>query len=88
MYAIKCTWSVPYTLPGVDITGYSINISNETSNIIMMTVDETEYTYNVSEFGDYTASVAAVIGELEGEIHSVKVHTHQGMAYDLSEGTN
>ena len=79
MYAIKCTWSIPYTLPGVDITGYNISISNESSNLIMMTMDETKYTYNVSEFGDYTVLVAAVIGELEGEMDSELVTVTEGI---------
>ena len=65
---IKCNWRVPYTLPGVDITGYNVNISNETSTLLMITVNETEYTYNVSEFGNYSISVAAAIGSLEGEV--------------------
>ena len=79
VYTIKCTWIVPYTLPSVDITGYNINISNATSNLIMMTVDVTEYTYNVSEFGNYTVSVVATIGELEGVIDTTVVNVHKGM---------
>ena len=73
LYTIKCNWSVPYTISGVVITGYNINISNITTNLIMMTVNETEYTYNVSEFGNYSVSVAAAIGLLEGEIDEVEI---------------
>ena len=79
VYTIKCTWIVPYTLPSVDITGYNITISNTTSNLIMMTVNVTEYTYNVSEFGNYTVSVVATIGELEGVIDTTVVELPKGM---------
>ena len=58
----------------MDITGYNINISNATSNLIMMTVNVTEYTYNVSEFGSYTVSVVATIGELEGVIDTTVIN--------------
>ena len=61
------------------ITGYNINISNVTSNLIMMTVDGTEYSYNVSEFGNYTVSVVAFIGELEGVIDTTVVNVPEGM---------
>ena len=79
VFAIKCTWIVPYTLPSVDITGYNINISNVTSNLIMMTVNVTEYTYNVSEFDNYTVSVVATIGELEGEMDTADINVPKGI---------
>ena len=63
----------------MDITGYNINISNTTSNLIMMTVNVTEYTYNVSEFGNYTVSVVATIGELEGVIDTTVINVSEGM---------
>ena len=80
-YTIKCTWIVPYTLPSVYITGYNINISNADSNLIMMTVNVTEYTYNVSEFGNYTVSVVATIGELEGAIDTAVVNVPEGICH-------
>ena len=76
---VKCTWIVPYTLPSVDITGYNINISNVTSNLIMTAVNVTEYTYNVSEFGSYTVSVVATIGELKGVIDTTVINVPEGM---------
>ena len=45
----------------------------------MMTVDVTEYTYNVSEFGNYTVSVVATIGELEGVTDTTVVDVPEGM---------
>ena len=63
----------------MDITGYNINISNTTSNLIMMTVDVTEYSYNVSEFGNYTVSVVATIGGLEGVIDTTVIYVPEGI---------
>ena len=62
----------------MDITGYNINISNATSYLIM-TVNVTEYTYNVSEFGNYTVSVVATIEELKGEIDTKVIIVNEGM---------
>ena len=64
----------------MNITGYNINISNATSNLILMTVNVTEYTYNVSgQFGNYTVSVIATIGELEGVIDTTVINVPEGM---------
>ena len=65
----------------MDITGYNINISNATSNLIMMTVNVTEHTCNVSEFGNYTVSVVATIGELEGVIDITVINVSEGMIF-------
>ncbi len=56
---------------GINITGYNINITN-TSTI---TVTNTEYYYNVSQFGPgvYNISVAAVISDLEGAIDTMMI---------------
>ena len=43
-----------------------------------MTANVTEYTYNVSEFGNYTVSVAATIGELEGVIDTTVINVPEG----------
>ena len=68
----------------MDITGYSINISNATSNLFMMTVNVTEYTYNVSEFGNYTVSVVATIGELEGVIDTTVIDVPEGIYFSFA----
>ena len=65
---------------GVDITGYNINITRDNSIVNQSFVTNTEYYYNVSQFGVYNISVAAVIGdELEGEINTVMVEVPEGM---------
>ena len=65
---------------GVDITGYNINITRDNSIVDQSFVTNTEYYYNVSQFGVYNISVAAVIGdELEGETNTVMVEVPEGM---------
>ena len=65
---------------GVDITGYNINITRDNSTVNQSFVTDTEYYYNVSQFGVYNISVAAVIGdELEGETNTVMVEVPEGM---------
>ena len=81
VYSIQCNWSIPYTIGDIDITGYNINITDNENNLInMTTVTNTEYYYNVSQFGEHNISVATVIGdELEGEINTVMVEVPEGM---------
>ena len=77
---IQCNWTVPYTLPGVDITGYNINITSNDTLLIMTTVDVTQYTYNVNEFGVYTVSVMAnASGGLEGVIDKNATNVPEGI---------
>ena len=65
---------------GVDITGYNINITRDNSTVNQSFVTNTEYYYNVSQFGVYNISVAAVIGdELEGEINTVMAEVLESM---------
>ena len=83
VYSIQCNWSIPYTIGGIDITGYNINITDNENNvnfINMTTVVENEYTYNVSEFGLYNISVVSVIGDdLESKKCSAELKVSEGM---------
>ena len=82
LFTVYSNWSIPYTIMGVDITGYNINITRDNSESIVNQsfVTNTEYYYNVSQFGVYNISVAAVIGdELEGEINTVMVEVPEGI---------
>ncbi len=75
LYTIQCIWSIPYTIMGISITGYNI-----TTNTSTITVTNTEYYYNVSQFGMYSISVAAVISDhLEGEIDSIMTEVPEGI---------
>ena len=71
LYTIQCNWNAPYTLPEFTISKYNINITNEAELVKQVSLTgtlDTQYTYNVSEFGTYTISITAVISEdLEGE---------------------
>ena len=80
VYSIQCNWSIPYTIGGIDITGYNINITDNEDNLInMTTVNENEYTYNASQFGVYNISVAAVIGDqLKSKINSAEMIALEG----------
>ena len=60
-------WSPPFTLPGVPILGYNIDITNNKGNVLRSNVSNTtaEWEYCPEEFGDHIISVAAVndVGE-------------------------
>ena len=60
----------------MDITGYNINIISNDTLLINTTV--TQYAFDISHFGNYTVSVIATIGELEGVIDTVVVYVGEG----------
>ena len=63
-------WSPPFTLPGVPILGYNINVTNKNNrNVLQINVSNTtQWEYCPEEFGDHDISVAAVNGVGEGNI--------------------
>ena len=80
LFRVYINWSVPYTIMGVDITGYNMNITRDNAILNQSFVTNTGYYYNVSQFGVYDISVAAVIGnDLEGKINTVMVVVPEGM---------
>ena len=82
LYTIQCNWNTPYTLPEFTISKYNINITNEEELVKQVSLTgtlDTQYTYNVSEFGTYTISITAVISEdLEGEKNESIVNIETG----------
>ena len=68
-------WSPPFTLPGVPILGYNINITNKTDgNVLQINVSNTtQWEYCPEEFGDHIVSVAAVNGVGEGEVTTLNL---------------
>ena len=62
-----------------------INITNEEEHVKQVSLTgtlDTQYTYNVSEFGTYTISITAVISEdLEGERNESIVNIETGKLY-------
>ena len=62
-------WSPPFTLPGVPILGYNINITDNKGNVLQINVNNTtQWEYCPEGFGDHNVSVAAVNGVGEGNI--------------------
>ena len=62
-------WSPPFTLPGVPILGYNINITDNKGNVLQINISNTtQWEYCPEEFGDHNVSVAAVNGVGEGNI--------------------
>ena len=81
LYTIQCNWNTPYTLPEFTISKYNINITNE-EELVKQVSFNTQYTYNVSEFGTYTISITAVISEdLEGEKNETSINIETGKLY-------
>ena len=82
LYTIQCNWNIPYTLPEFTISKYNINITNEEELVKQVSLTgtlDTQYTYNVSEFGTYTISITAVISEdLEGERNETIINIETG----------
>ena len=85
LYTIQCNWNTPYTLPEFTISKYNINITNEEELVKQVSLTgtlDTQYTYNVSEFGTYTISITAVISEdLEGERNESIINIETGKLY-------
>ena len=85
LYTIQCNWNTPYTIPEFTVSKYNINITNEEELVKQVSLTgtlDTQYTYNVSEFGTYTISITAVISEdLEGEKNESIVNIETGKLY-------
>ena len=75
-YNVKCNWTVPYTIAGVDISRYEVNITRGVNVLLQENTTGTEITYLR---GNYNLSVAAVIGDsLVGEISTIQVAYNEG----------
>ena len=77
---IKCFWSPPFSLDGVPIYGYIINVTNEEDNTQYTTVSNTtSWIYCPSQFGTYTISVAGNNSAGEGKISATSITLAAGM---------
>ena len=75
-YNIKCIWSVPYTIAGVEVRSYNYNITKEDNIIEQGSVNEPEVIY---VRGNYNVNVAAVIGDnFIGKVSTTEVHNKEG----------
>ena len=69
------TWAAPYTLQGVPINYYTINITRHSDGAVLRsdTTNTTEYLYTVSSLGEtLEVMVAAVNGAGTGNVSSVQ----------------
>ena len=84
---LRCNWSVPYTLTGVDISQYAINITKGEEVIVQTTLNATEYQYNISNrlYNEVLVSVAATLGsDIEGEVDTEQLKLDQGKLHAWS----
>ena len=73
---MKCIWSVPYTIAGVEVRSYNFNITKGDNIIEQGSVIEREIIY---VRGNYNVNVAAVIGDnLIGEVSTTEVYNIEG----------
>ena len=67
-------WSPPFTLPGVPILGYNINITNNKGNVLQINfTNTTRWEYCPEVFVNHIISVAAVNGVGEGEVDTLNL---------------
>ena len=77
---INCSWSPPFSLDGVPIYGYIINVTNEGDNTQYTTTSNTtSWIYCPSQFGTYTMSIAGNNSAGEGDISTTSVTLLTGM---------
>ena len=77
----RFNWFPPFTLPGVPILGYNINVTNENNNnganVLQINVSNTttEWEYCSKKFDNHIVGVAAVNKVGEGQISTVEIKT-------------
>ena len=77
----RFNWFPPFTLPGVPILGYNINVTNKNNNnganVLQINVSNTttEWEYCPKKFDNHTVGVAAVNKVGEGQISTVEIKT-------------
>ena len=72
------TWTAPYTLQGVPINYYTINITRHSDGTVLRsdTINTTEYLYTMSSLGEtLEVAVAAVNGAGTGNVSSIITQT-------------
>ena len=72
-------WSPPFTLPGVPILGYNIDVTNNKGNVLRINVSNTtaEWEYCPEKFGDHIISIAAVNSVGEGKVATFNLSMNQ-----------
>ena len=81
---INCSWSPPFSLDGVPIYGYIINVTNEGDNTQYTTTSNTtSWIYYPSQFGNYTISIVGNNSAGEGEITTTSVTLPTGISSSM-----
>ena len=69
-------WSPPFTLPGIPILGYNINITNNNGVVLQVNISNTtQWEYCPEEFGNNNVNIAAVNSVGEGAAANITVIT-------------
>ena len=79
-------WTPPFTLPGVPILRYNINITSTSSILLQTNVSVSQWTYCPKDFGSHTVSIAAVnsVGEGEEDSYIFNVMNRKYIIYNDS----
>ena len=77
-YNVKCNWTVPYTISGIEIERYEYKITIGKEIILQEKVNSTEVKYVK---GNYSLSVAAIIGRLMGQTNTTSIMSDTGKSH-------
>ena len=82
---VKCNWSVPYTLTGINITHYIVGIINKGNVLInQTTLFDTYYVHDITKTDVVNLSISVTaIAEWKLRGETEQVH----MNFDQSQGT-
>ena len=81
-FIVKVYWDPPFTLQGISILGYNINITNiNTGNLLSQFIQTTSIQVAIVDDYNYNISIAAVNGAGEGNKSLIFINST-----DLKEG--
>ena len=82
-YNVKCNWTVPYTISGVDIEWYDCKITRGSNVLLQKKVNSAEVPEIKYVKGTYNLSVAAVIRQnITGKVNTISM-TDKGNGYGI-----
>ena len=82
----RLNWLPPFTLPGVPILGYNINVTNndDGADVLQINVSNTtQWEYCPGFFGNNNVNIAAVNDVGEGQISTVDIKTEECKALHM-----
>ena len=82
-YNVKCNWTVPYTINGVDIEWYDCKITRGNNVLLQKEVNSDEVLEIEYVKGTYNLSVAAVIRQnITGKVNTISM-SDKGKGYSI-----